>query len=125
MAATPARIGFILQEFRTVSRSDSAVKTRYGDVARDTKGDPFETFFDSTADTDAMALERFNLLSANRRRFRQEAKLSASFKADFDFSQVTPTATVIDDERSANHAAAIVEIGIDYGANKATLVTWG
>lgn len=125
MPATAARIGFITQEFRNVAASDAAVKTLYGELARDTGEDPVETFFDSTADAQAMADERLVLLKADRRRFRMEAKGVQSFTGTLDFSQVTPAATVIDDERAANHSAAIVEVSVDLGGDKTTFVTWG
>lgn len=129
MTATPARIGFVTHEWRRSVASDAAVKTKYGEAARDTgdkEGELVETFFDDPADALVMATERLNLLKADRRRFRQEVNEVLSFTGALDFSQVTPAATVIDDERSANHAAAIVEIpAVDFGSNKTTVVTWG
>jgi hypothetical protein len=125
MVATPARIAFVTQEFRTVVASDAAVKTKYGDKARDTKEQPFETFFDSTSDAQTMANERLALLKADRRRFRQDVRGVLSFTDALAFTQKTPAATVIDDERAANHAAAIVEVSVSYGDNKTTLQTWG
>lgn len=125
MPATPARIAFIREQFRTVVASDTAVKDKYGDAARDTGDQIIETFFDETADAQAMADERLALLKADRRRFKQEARGAQSFTGDLDFSQETPAATVIDDEREANHPAAIVEAGLTFGDDKTTFVTWG
>lgn len=125
MTATAAQIGFVTHEFRTVVASDAAIKTAYGEKARDTEDEPIETFFDSTADTQVLANERLTLLKPNRRRFRQEVNELLSFTGSLDFSQATPAATVIDDERDASHAAAIVEIAVRHDDNKTMLVTWG
>lgn len=125
MTATAARIAFVLEATRNVVASDTAVKTRYGELARDTGDEPVETFFDSTADAQAMANERMALLKADRRRFRQEVRGVLSFTGSLDYSQTTPAATVIDDERSASHNAAIVELSISYGEGKTALQTWG
>ena len=65
MPATPARIGFILQEFRKVTVESPGVVTKYGDAAR-TSDDPVETFFNTTADALAMAQERQDLLALVR-----------------------------------------------------------
>lgn len=125
MTATAARIGFVTQEFRTVVASDAAVKTKYGSKARDTGEDVIESFFDDTADAEIMAAERLALLSPDRRRFLLDVNETLSFTGDLDFTQSTPAVNVIDDERSADHDAAIVEIGVDFGKYATTLVTWG
>lgn len=125
MTATASRIGFVLQATRNVVASDSAVKTKYGELARDTGDTPVETFFDSTTDAQAMANERLTLLKADRRRFRQEVRGIQSFTGALDYSQTTPAVAVIDDERSASHNAAIVELSVSYGDGKTTLQTWG
>jgi hypothetical protein len=128
VVATSARIGLITQEFRTVVSSDSAVKTKYGELARDTAdrgGEAVETFFDSTADAQVMANARLALVKPDRRRFRIETRGVQTFTGTLDFTQTTPAATVIDDERGANLAAAIVEIAVDLGGEKTILTTWG
>lgn len=125
MTATAARIGLITQQFRTVEAKDAAVQTRYGKDARDTGADPVETFFDDMADVQAICNERFGLLKRDRRRFRHTVASLLDFTGALDFSQVTPAAAVIDTDRGANLLSAIVEISLDYGANKTTLVTWG
>jgi hypothetical protein len=83
MTATPARIGFVTQEFRSaLPTPDTAVKTKYGELARDTAdgGDGIvETFFDDPADALVLATERLNLLKADRRRFKQDARGIQSF----------------------------------------------
>lgn len=125
MTATPGRIGFVLNEFRTVVAEDPAVKTKYGEAARDTGKEIVESFFDDPDDAQIMVDERLALLSADRRRFRQDVSGILSFSGALDFTQTTPTAQVIDEERDADHAAAIVEIGVRFGDNKTTVLTWG
>lgn len=126
MPATPSRIAFINQEFRSAISSDATVLTRYGPAARDTKATPVVTFFDSITDVQAMADERFALLKADRRKFTITAAGILSFTGALDFSQRVPTVTVVDTEKTANLSAAIVGIsGVDYEAGKSTLVVWG
>lgn len=128
MPASSARIAFVRQQYRTAVAEDEDVKTAYGESARDSSdddGEPIETFFDSVADAQAMADERLALLSADRRRFRQDVDEVLSFTGDLDFSQVTPAVTVIDDERSADHPAAAVEIAVRFGDDRTTIISWG
>lgn len=124
MPATSARIDFITNEFRVVTAGpDATVVTNFGDKARDTS-EPLATYFESEADATSMATARLNLLKANRRRFREDVVGEAAALA-LDFSQVTPAATVIDTERSANFTGAIVEIGIDYQREQSIFGVWG
>jgi hypothetical protein len=125
MVATPDRVGFVLNEFRSAVATDATVKTKYGDAARDTKTDPITTYFDSVEDAQAMDDERLALLSPDRRRFRQDLAGILSFTGPLDYSQATPTVRVIDEERMADHRAAVVEIGIDFAANRTTIASWG
>lgn len=125
MVATAAQIGFVIEQYRTAVAKDDDVHTAYGDKARNTKDEPVETFFEDVADAAVIAAERLSLLSADRRRFRQDVNEALDFSGALDFSQATPAATVIDDERGANHAAAIVEATVRDGEGKTTLVTWG
>jgi hypothetical protein len=124
MPATATRIGFVTQATRNVVASDSAVTTKYGALARDTRDEPIESFFDDTADAQAMLDERFALLKADRRRF-QVALSGVETGLALDYSQAAPAATLIDAERAMNGACAIVEIGVDFGANKSILTVWG
>lgn len=124
MPATPARIGFITQEFRTATAGpDSAVTTKYGSLARNTD-EPLETFFDAINDTQAICDARHALVKADRRRFQQSISGEA-FGQGLAYEQTTPCVTVIDTERAANLPAAVVEIGIDYESGKTSAVTWG
>jgi hypothetical protein len=129
MVATPARIGFVTQQFRSaLPTPDSAVKTKYGELARDTadlNDSIVESFFDSVADALVLATERLNLLKADRRRFKQDARGIQSFTGGLDFTQVTPAVTVIDDERGASHAAAVVEVQVDLTGEKTSFISWG
>jgi hypothetical protein len=115
MPATAARIGFVTQEWRRSVASDPAVKTLYGEAARDTAGkdgEPVETFFDEPADALTMATQRLSLLKANRRRFKQDVNEVLEFTGSLDFSQVTPAVRVVDTD-------------LDEGANKTVIVSWG
>lgn len=125
MVATPEQIGFVRQEWRTVVASDSAVKTKYGDRARDTKDEVIETFFDSITDAQAVANARLAFLKADRRRFRQKARGAYEMTGDLDFSQVTPTVQVVDEERDADLAAAVVGVQVDLGGDNTTFHSWG
>jgi hypothetical protein len=128
MSATTARIAFVREQWRTAVASDDAIKTAYGEKARDSaddKSEPVvETYFDDPDDAQFMADERLSLLSPDRRRFRHDVGEVLTFQGDLDFSQETPPAKVIDDARAADHDAAIVEISVRF-ADKTTLVTWG
>ena len=124
MPATATRIGFITQAVRNATAGpDTAVISKYGDLARDTE-DPLECFFDSVADAELVAQERLALLSADRRRFVVEVS-GANVGQALAFNQTTPTSRVIDAEKAADMPAAIVEIGIDYDAGKTILTSWG
>jgi hypothetical protein len=125
MVATPARIGFVMQEFRSVVSSDAAVQTKYGNQARDTADTPIESFFDSTTDAQTVNDARLVLLKADRRRFKQDSRGVQTLTGALDISQVTPAVTVIDDERQANHNAAMVEIAVDLGGDSTTITSWG
>lgn len=128
MPASAARIGFVTREFRTAVASDAAVKTAYGEAARDTAdddGEPVETFFESVDDAASIAAERLTLLKANRRRFRHDVAELLTFTGSLDFSQATPAVTVSDTERGASHDAAVVEIALRFADDQTTLITWG
>lgn len=123
MPATPARIGFILQEYRKVTVESPSVATKYGDLARDSE-DPVQTFFDSTADALAMAQERQDLLDADRRQFRATAT-GISQALALDYSATTPTARVVDTELVADQDALVIEIAVDFGRDQQTITAWG
>jgi len=124
MAATPARIGFITQQYRdSTSGPDSTVLAKYGSQARDVT-EPVETLLDSELDVQALCDERFTLLKADRRRFSMQLA-DEEFGAGLAYSQTTPAMTVLDTERAANFAATVVEIGIDFESNQTNLTLWG
>lgn len=127
MPATPARIDFIKQAYRSKVKDDSAIRTRYGTAARDTQDEPVPTFLESMDDVDAAATERFNLLKADRRRFEVQVAELMTFSGGLDFSQVTPAATVIDDEKvAAGVVGAIVSIeALDFETGSTRVVVWG
>ena len=124
MPATPARIALVTQEFRTVKDGPTtAVDTKYGAAARKTE-EPIETFFEVEADAQSMCTERRTLLGRDARRFVQTVQGEATGMG-LSYSTTSPVATVIDDERLANHTAAISEITIDFDKEKTKLETWG
>lgn len=125
MTATPARIGFITNEYRLATAGpDATVAARYGLAARDTP-DPIDTFFVNQADALAMATERLTLLKADRRRFSADAAGIQALPDDLPPYPNTPTAQVIDEVLDADRAAAVAEIGIDFDKDTTTLVCWG
>ncbi|WP_066112569.1 MULTISPECIES: hypothetical protein [unclassified Blastomonas] len=123
MPATPARIGFILQEFRKVTVESPGVVTKYGDAAR-TSDDPVETFFNTTADALAMAQERQDLLDADRRQFQAVANGTAQ-ALGMDYSATTPTVRVVDTELEVDQDAIVIELSVDLGADRQTITAWG
>ena len=124
MPATASRIGFITQEFRVSTSEDTVdVPAKYGSLARKTD-EPLETLFDDIDDTQAICTERFTLLSADRRRF-QQAVSGEAFVLGLAYEETTPAVTVVDTERAADFAAAIVQLGVDFETGKSAVMTWG
>lgn len=124
MPATPSRIGFVTQEFRIATIGpDSAVEALYGNAARDTP-QPLETFFDETADAEAMAQERMNLLSPTRTLVTALID-RASVGAGINVSTGLTTVRVIDDEQNRNSLALVVAVGIDMNTERTTIEAWG
>ena len=123
MPATPARIGFIQQQFRRAVSETPAIKTRYGALARESE-DPVATYFDSEADAQVIADARQALLGTERRRFKVVTKdvgevLALSFTGDI------PVARYVDPDRDVDRGMLISEIVVDLGKNSATLTLWG
>jgi len=125
MVATPARIGFISKATRSVLATDGLVTTKYGQLARDTKDEPIDTYFDSLTDANAVLNERFNLLKADRRRFKQTVRGVLDVNSTFAYTQTVPTVTVVDDERLANLSALMVEIAVDPLNDRTEVISWG
>jgi len=124
MPATASRIGFITQEFRTVtSGPDTSVDNKYGKLARKTDT-PVETFFDAINDAQAICDARKALLSADRRRFQQSVS-GEGFVLGLGYNLTTPAVTVVDTERLANLTAIVVEAGVDFESEKSVVTTWG
>lgn len=127
MPATPSRIAFIKQGFRSVILESATVQARFGPLARDTLDQPMETYFEDMDDVNTIAAERFALLSGERRRFDVTLGTMLNFSGGLAFSQVTPTVTLIDDEKVASGRTCIVtEIAAhDYEAGRTRLGVWG
>lgn len=120
MTATPARIGFILEEVRTVTAENATVASRYGNLARrDTE--PVPVFFDNVADAQAVADERLALLSPSRRRFDSGVQ-------GLDEALALPraaTARTIDAQASLDKLMLVSNVEFDFARQTATLETWG
>lgn len=127
MPASPARIGFITQPYRLAPTAvDATVEAAYGDLARETKADePIETLFDDMDDVQAMADERLALLKEERGRYQAVLPNAVNFGMGLDYSQATPTGTVIDPERDTNKPALVTDINIDFRRDIVTLDLWG
>lgn len=127
MPATPERIAFITQPYRkAISGPDATVAAAFGDLARETNIDePIETLFDDISDAQAIGDIRLTLLKPNRGRYQPTLPSGLGFALALDYSQVTPTGTVIDPERDINKPALVGEIGFDFRRGGATLAMWG
>lgn len=124
MPATPSRIGFITQAYRIVTAGpDTAVRTLYGNAARDTP-EPLPTYFDDTADAEAMADERLDLLKVQRSLLLAQID-QVDTAAGIDPSAGIPTVRVIDDEQDRNGLALAVGFTINMNTERSTLTNWG
>lgn len=123
MPATPARIGFIQEPFRRVVAETAAIKTRFGDLARESE-DPVETFFDNEADAQVIATARQSLLGTERRRFQVRTKGIEDVLA-LNFGGDVPIAHYVDTERGVDRNMLLSEVVMDLGRGTATLTVWG
>ncbi|WP_333838792.1 hypothetical protein [Novosphingobium sp.] len=123
MAATSARIGFIMTDLRRAVSESPETKARYGDDARQSE-DPIETFFDSVADAQKIADERQALLSRERRRFKVTAKAADEF-AHVDVADGIPVARYVDREADADTKMLVADIIIDLGRQSSITTLWG
>ena len=126
MPATPARAEFVVQEFRSVVRSDSAVLAQYGKVARDTGDTPIDTFFDSMADVATMANERGALLGGHARAFRVTVNGLIDLDGAFAMTDALPGAHLRDAELVADLDCVVTTIeAYDTAADQTVLSIWG
>lgn len=123
MAATPARIGFILNEFRRAVSENAEVKALFGDDARQSE-DPIPSYFDNVADARAIANERQALMAPGRRRFKVTAKAIDELTA-MDLSGGVPVARYVDTERDVDTPVLVSEIVLDFSRQTATMTVWG
>lgn len=124
MPATPARIGFITNQFRRATAETPTVKVRYGDLARYSE-DPIPTFFDSVADAQIVADARQALLSPERRRFTCIASgLDEALDVDLTTGAI-PLVQYVDSEREADSPMLVAEIGYDFARQTSTFTIWG
>lgn len=128
MPATPARIGFITQEYRFATAGpDAAVINKYGSDARN-NDDPYKTNFTSINDVQAICNARFDLQNKDRRRFVQvsrDIQFGKTILNSPETYEQTPTVTVIDDESRANLPAIVTELSIDFESQQVSLASWG
>jgi hypothetical protein len=126
MPASPARIGFVSEAFRRSTSQSTTVRTRYGAIARDTLDEPVETYFDNSTDAQAVADERFSLLSGDRRMMKIDIARLLPLSGALAFNLTAPTVTVIDDERGLNRAMMVTAIeALDYDTDTLSLNVWG
>lgn len=127
MPATPARIAFITQPYRkAIAGPNSTVESTYGDLARKTDSDsPIPSDFDDLDDAQAMVDERLALMSAERGRFQASLPDGLNFAFGLDYSEASPTGTVIDPDRNVNRAALLSELRIDLRRGTVEVVLWG
>lgn len=125
MPATPARIAFVINQYRLATAGpDAGVVAKYGTTARDTP-DPIETFFVATGDAQIMADERLALLSADRRRATIVASGIRALPAALAVAPLMPVAHVTDTQRAIDRDAAVVELGLDFERDQTTFGVWG
>ena len=123
MPATPTRIGFIREEFRRAVAETPAVKTRHGNLSRESD-DPIETFFDNVADAQTVANERQAMLSAERNRFRATT-VGVTDALGLDYVGAVPVAHFVDTVRGHDKMALVSEIVINLTNQKSFLTVWG
>lgn len=125
MPATPERIAFIEQPYRSAVWESEDVRTWYGKVARDTKDEPFTSFFDEVTDAQRYVNERGFLLGSHARRFRTTID-GILLEDQIDLSQTMPGVQLIDDELVADMIAAVAAIeSVDFDNERTILNTWG
>jgi len=126
MPATPTRIAFVEQQFRSLAWTNPAVTTAYGKVARDTKDQPVATFFSNMTDVHAVLSERAALLGCHARAFHIRTGQLLDLQADLDMRQGLPGGHVISDELVVDMDGAIVSIDpYDTDAQQLTVAVWG
>ena len=141
MPATPARIGFVVSEWRSAIASDSAVEALWGDAARDTSAlksktdltgqtidaeKPVETYFDNVADAQTVVNARLALLKAPRRRFEVQIGELLDFSGALAFTTAVPTIGFIEDEKAANLNCVLASIeALDFETGNTTVQLWG
>lgn len=123
MPATPARIGFVQQEFRRAISTTSSVQTKYGSLARQSD-DPIETFFDNVSDAQTVANARQSLMSGDRRRFNVQVTGLSEVLA-LAYTSAAPLARYVDPERQCDFSAVVCDIRINFGRQSAAMTVWG
>jgi hypothetical protein len=123
MAATAARIGFCMSEYRRVTATNQTVKDTYGALARESD-DPIPTFFDNAADAQAVANARQALLQGVRRRFRTVCS-NLSDVVNMDLASGVPVAAYVDPERDVSRLMLVSEVTFSFSKASAAFTVWG
>lgn len=106
------------------TQQSTTVKTRHPG-ARDTGPEPRLSYFDSMAHAAVLNAEAFALMSAERRLFAVATADMLSFAGGLDFSQKTPTVTLVDGEQASNNFFLVARIELDLEAETTGLTLFG
>lgn len=114
--------GELTKPFRFADISDNAILTAFP-LARAVEA---PSFFSVVADVEAIANERFSLLSVPRRRFLVTVE-GTDFIVPDDFAGQCPCAMLRCSRwgLSAGRRVAIVKFTIDYANDRTQLLVWG
>jgi hypothetical protein len=123
MAATPARIGFVLEPYRRAVSESPAAKLRHGNLARES-ADPIETWFASLADAELRADERQDLFAPERRRFDVTVSEIDGLDELLAAGEAI-TVNLVDDERGLAKRMLVTSLTIDIETQRAALTIWG
>jgi hypothetical protein len=124
VVATPARIGFIIEEWRRATSITTETQTRFGSLARKSD-DPVETYFDDADDAKTVADARQTLLSPERRRFTVSAiGLDEALALPYTAGTL-PVVRYRDAERDADMPALTGRIVFDFQRQRAEFLVWG
>ncbi|MFC4255362.1 hypothetical protein GRI97_07990 [Altererythrobacter xixiisoli] len=124
MPASPARIGFVLSEYRRATVESPPVSARYGNLARSDEN-PVESFFVNVADAQIMARQRHDLLSADRRRFGVTVTGLDEVLALPLSGPVVPSAHYEDRQRGTSQPSLVADVSMDFATQTAKMVVWG
>lgn len=123
MVATPARIGFVMEEWRRVIATSALPKERYDNLARESD-DPVESYFDNTTDAQILADRRQALLDQERRRFTVRFN-GVGDALEMDYLRSVPVARYINEHRRVNRPVLICDLSIELDKDETVATVWG